>query len=244
MILTSSAHSILQRCFPLFISIKLEFIKSSHKDFDISTVDPESFEPVIGDNGQGELLKPQRGEQIELGIKYVPTAFDGFFTLAWFDIEQTNLSDPNSDPQEFEQQSGKAKIDGIEFESFSYFGDFTLEVNISKLNTESANGFKLDSVPEKQASAWLNYKPMGNFEGFKSGLGVRYSGESYDGTDTYRTPSYTLADFMIGYEVEQWDFALNVRNLADKNYYATCLGRGDCFPGKERTIVGRVSYNF
>jgi len=204
----------------------------------------ESFEPVIGDNGQGELLKPQRGEQIELGIKYVPTAFDGFFTLAWFDIEQTNLSDPNSDPQEFEQQSGKAKIDGIEFESFSYFGDFTLEINISKLNTESANGFKLDSVPEKQASAWLGYKPSGKLEGFKSGLGVRYSGESYDGTDTYRPPSYTLADFMIGYEVEQWDFALNVRNLADKNYYATCLGRGDCFPGKERTIVGRVSYNF
>ena len=204
----------------------------------------ESFEPVIGDNGQGKLLKPQRGEQIELGIKYVPTAFEGFYTLAWFDIEQTNLSDPNSNPQEFQQQSGKAKINGVEFESLTAFGDFTLELNASKLDTESADGFKLDSVPEKQASAWLSYKPTGNLEGFKSGFGVRYSGESYDGTDTYRTPSYTLTDFMIGYAVDQWDFALNVRNLTDKNYYATCLGRGDCFPGEERSIVGRVSYNF
>lgn len=204
----------------------------------------ESFEPVIGDNGQGKLLKPQRGEQIELGVKYVPAAFDGFFTLAWFDIEQTNLSDPNSNPQEFEQQSGKAKINGIEFESLSSFGNFSLELNASKLDTESADGFKLDSVPEKQASAWLSYKPSGKFKGFKSGFGMRYSGESYDGTDTYRTPSYTLTDLMLGYEVNQWDFALNIRNLTDKNYFATCLGRGDCFPGEERTIVGRVSYNF
>lgn len=204
----------------------------------------ESFEPVIGDNGQGKLLKPQRGEQIELGVKYVPTHFDGFFTLAWFDIEQTNLSDPNGAPQSFQQQSGKATIDGIEFESLVTIGDFSVELNASKLNTENANGYKLDSVPEKQASAWLGYKPSGRFEGFKSGLGIRYSGESFDGTDTYKTPSYTLADLMIGYEVDRWDFAVNVRNLTDKTYYATCLGRGDCFPGAERTIVGRVSYNF
>jgi iron complex outermembrane receptor protein len=49
---------------------------------------------------------------------------------------------------------------------------------------------------------------------------------------------------MIGYEIDQWDFALNMRNLTDKSYFATCLGRGDCFPGEERTIVGRVSYKF
>jgi iron complex outermembrane receptor protein len=204
----------------------------------------ESFEPVIGDDGQGGLLKAQRGEQIELGVKYVPTAFEGFFTLAWFDIEQTNLSDPSGTPNLYEQQSGKAKIQGVEFESLSVFGNFSLEVNASKLNTENAEGFKLDSVPETQASAWLGYKASGKLEGLKSGFGIRYNGESYDGTDTYRTPSYTLADFMIGYEVNQWDFALNLRNLTDKSYYATCLGRGDCFPGEERTIVGRVSYNF
>jgi len=204
----------------------------------------ESFEPVIGEDGQGGLLEAQRGEQIELGIKYLPTAFEGFFTLAWFDIEQTNLSDPSGTPNLYEQQSGKAKIQGVEFESLSVFGDFTLEVNASKLDTESAEGFKLDSVPETQASAWLGYKASGKLEGFKSGFGIRYNGESYDGTDTYRTPSYTLADFMIGYEINQWDFALNLRNLTDKSYYATCLGRGDCFPGEERTIVGRVSYNF
>ena len=204
----------------------------------------ESFNPVIGDNGQGGLLNAQRGEQIELGIKYVPTTFEGFFTLAWFDIEQTNLSDPSSNPQEFQQQSGKAKIQGLEFESMSYFGDFTLELNASKLDTESAEGYKLDSVPEKQASAWLGYRPSEQLEGFKSGFGIRYNGESYDGTDTYRTPSYTLLDMMIGYEIDQWDFALNMRNLTDKSYFATCLGRGDCFPGEERTIVGRVSYKF
>lgn len=204
----------------------------------------QSFEPVIGDNGNGELLKPQEGEQVEVGIKYVPQSFPAFFTLAWFDISQTNLGDPRSQPNEFQQQSGEAKIDGVEFETVMTLGDFTVELNASKLNTESAEGFQLASVPEKQASTWIGYKPSSVLPGFKSGIGIRYTGESFGGLDTYKTPSYTLVDLMVGYEMENWDFALNVRNASDKSYNASCLARGDCFPGEEQTVVGRVTYNF
>jgi len=204
----------------------------------------ESFDPVIGDNGNGELLKPQFGEQVEVGFKYLPENIDGYYTLAWFDISQTNLPDPNSSINDYQQQSGEAKIDGIEFESVTNLGQFSLELNASKLSTESPDGFQLASIPEVQASSWLSYKATGDLEGFKTALGVRYTGDSYGGVDQIKTPSYTIADFMIGYQVEQWNFALNVRNLTDKSYYATCLARGDCFPGEARTVVGRVSYSF
>ena len=202
-----------------------------------------SFEPVIGNNGavNPQPLKPQEGEQFEVGVKYQPDNFPGLITLAYFDIEQSNLPDPNNLPGEFEQQRGVTRIDGVELEALAHFGDFHAELNLSTLNTEDPNGFSLASVPDDQASFWLGY---GTGEGFKAGAGVRYVGESYGGLDTIKTPSYTLVDMMLGYTLQQWDFQLNVQNAADKDYQATCLSRQDCFAGNARTIVGRLSYQF
>lgn len=36
----------------------------------------------------------------------------------------------------------------------------------------------------------------------------------------------------------------DVQNIADKEYVSTCLGRGDCWFGARRTVVGTVSYRF
>ncbi|WP_162845975.1 TonB-dependent siderophore receptor [Seongchinamella sediminis] len=204
----------------------------------------ESFEPVIGDDGKGQPLKPQQGEQVEIGLKYQPDSFPALVTLAWFDLEQSNLADPLGTPGEFEQQSGVATVEGLELEALAQLGDFNLQLAWSRLDTESANGWRFASVPEDQASAWLSWRPQGYLDGFRAGAGIRYVGASWGGTDTIRTPSYTLGDLMLGYALEHWDFALNVRNVGDKDYYATCLARGDCFPGDQRTVVGRVSYRF
>ena len=192
----------------------------------------------------GEPLDPQEGEQWEVGIKYQPAGFPALVTLAWFDLEQSNLPDPLSTPGDFEQQSGKADIDGIELEAMAQLGDFTVELNMSKLDTQSPDGWRLASVPEEQASAWTTWRPGGALAGFRAGAGIRYVGDSWDGADGLKTPSYTLGDLMLGWGNEHWDLALNVRNLADKDYYATCLARGDCFAGDERTVVGRLRYLF
>ncbi|ROQ20535.1 iron complex outermembrane receptor protein [Marinimicrobium koreense] len=203
----------------------------------------ESFDPVIGDNGNGEPLDPQEGEQWEAGFKYQPSTFPAMFTLAYFDITQTNLNDPSALVGEYQQQRGEASITGVELEGIVFMGDLSLELNASQLDTESAEGYRLASVPERQASTWLTWRP-GDFEGFKAGAGLRYVGESWDGTDQLRTPSYTLGDLMVGYQTGPWDLTLNARNVADKEFQATCLSRGDCFPGEARSVVGRVRYQF
>ncbi len=204
----------------------------------------ESFEPVIGDDGAGNALKPQEGEQLEVGLKYQPTRLPAMFTLAYFDITQSNLNDPSALVGSVQQQRGEATINGVELEGVATLGEFTLELNASSLDTESAEGFRLASVPDVQASTWVTWRPTGHWQGFKAGAGVRHVGESYGGRDQIKTPSYTLGDLMIGYELDSWDFTLNARNVADKEFQSTCLARGDCFPGEARTVVARARFHF
>lgn len=204
----------------------------------------QSFQPVIGSNGDTnnpQPLRPQEGEQIEVGVKYQVNNFPATFTLTAFEIEQTNLNDPSSLPGSFEQQRGKAEVNGIEFEGRVSFGDIGVDLNISKFDTENAEGFHIASVPENQASAWVSYEPE---SGFRAGTGVRYVGSSWGGRDLIKTPSYTLVDFMLGYHFDHWDFSINARNATDKEYQASCISRGDCFTGRARTVIGRVAYIF
>ena len=49
---------------------------------------------------------------------------------------------------------------------------------------------------------------------------------------------------MVGYEWDQWDFAVNARNVTDEDYLTGCLTRGDCFPGLRRTVIASLSYDF
>ena len=204
----------------------------------------ESFEPVVGtDTLTGEPLKPREGEQVEVGLKYQPPGSRAFVTLAWFDIRESNLSNPNAIVGANSQQEGVSNVDGAEFEALLPIGDFSFELNASHVKTANPNGFSFASVPENQASAWMEWTPAA-WAGFKSGFGIRYVGESQNGTDSLETPSYTLLDFMVGYRTGDWRFQVNAHNLTDKEYIATCLGRGDCFLGEKRTVVGSVTYDF
>lgn len=205
----------------------------------------ESFQPVVGlDNITGSPFKPQEGVQYEAGVKYVHAESGAYVTAAWFDIEQSNLNNPNSLVNAPSQQEGVAEIRGVEVEGIVPFGDFRIEGNVSRLDTGDPDGFHLATVPDVQASVWLGYRPRDYWQGLKAGIGVRHVGDSWDGTDTLKTPSYTLGDLMLGYETREWDFTINVRNVADKDYMATCLARGDCFPGENRTIIGRAVMKF
>ena len=51
-------------------------------------------------------------------------------------------------------------------------------------------GKRVETVPEQQASLWAKYRLTAlGLQGVTVGGGVRYIGESWDGTDTIRTPT-------------------------------------------------------
>ncbi len=204
----------------------------------------ESFQPVVGTLFDGSAFAPEQGKQYEVGVKYQIPGTQSLITAAYFDIEQTNIRTADPTNVGFQVQEGDVKIKGFEIEANAQFGDFNIDANYSYLDTETTAGFRLNSVPDHQASTWIGWRPTGKLSGFKAGFGLRYVGESWGGADILRTPDYLLADAMIGYETEHWDLTVNARNLTNKEYLSTCLARGDCFVGEERTVVARLAYKF
>jgi len=73
---------------------------------------------------------------------------------------------------------------------------------------------------------------------------MRYVGKNGDGTGKVFVPSVTLLDAMASYERGAWRFALNLNNLTDKDYIATCLARGDRWFGQRRKIVLTADYRW
>lgn len=210
----------------------------------------ESFETVVGITAEGTSPEPQEATQIEIGVKYEPKGFPGYFTLAWFDIDISNLPDPASLQNALVQLQGESDLSGFEFEGKFNIGEFDIQLAYATLDAQAPNGTALDSVPDGNASVWTTWTPE-SLPGFRLGAGIRYVGESVSELGTaandlrYVTPDYTLGDIMIGYELsEKLDFALNIRNVSDKEYLTSCLTRGDCFPGLRRSINGTVTYRF
>ena len=206
----------------------------------------ESFETVVGTTIDGQQLDPEEARQYEAGLKYEMQSVPGYLTLAYYDIEISNLPNPNSLPVESAQQQGKSKLSGIELEGRVDWGEVSAQFAASSIDAEDPNGFELPAQPDSNASLWLTWSPE-ELANLRLGGGIRYVGQSVSENASLRyvTPSYTLGDVMIGYAMsEKLDIQLNVRNVTDKEYLTACLTRGDCFPGLSRTVNASLTYAF
>lgn len=213
----------------------------------------ESFQPLLGYDVYGRQYEPLRGEQVELGAKVQPAGSRSLASIAIFDLtEQNRATDVVVGGVLGQVQTGEARAQGVELEAVLAIGDNTdLIANYAWTDTEVSDtnpaydGKRIASVAEDVASLWAQQRfVLAGIAGLRAGAGVRYTGESQDGTDTLATPAVTLFDAMVGYDTGPWSLLLTGNNLEDETYFTTCLARGDCFVGTRRTVVGSVSYRF
>ncbi|WP_448622410.1 TonB-dependent siderophore receptor [Dickeya fangzhongdai] len=220
-----------------------------------------SFEPNLDSGAPGTpAFKPTTGEQKEVGVKFQPKGSNTLLTVSLFDITQKNITSYNS-VTKYNEQIGKVKSKGVETEVHS---QLTPEINLMAAYTytdavtkESYTASQVNkapsSIPRHSASAWGSYSfQNGPLKGVTLGTGVRYIGSTYgDNAESFKVPAYTLYDAMARYELgslaSQLKGAavqLNVNNLTDKRYVASCGGDTACFYGSGRTVVATVSYSW
>jgi iron complex outermembrane receptor protein len=213
----------------------------------------ESFLPVVGLDVYDRPFKPQRGRQVEAGVKWQPRV-GTLVTFAAYDITETNRQTNDPDNVLNTIQTGEVTARGIELEaSHTLPGDVRLTAAYSRTKAEVTKssfaaevGVQVSDVPKTQASLWGVKTIALAASTLRIGAGARYVGSTLSTgvAGSLVTPSYTVADALVSLDVDAWTFSLNATNLFDKSYYAPCRAFGDCFTGNRRSVIGSVGWRF
>lgn len=207
-----------------------------------------SFDPQTGLNENEEPLLPTEGKQWEVGLKYQPTAFDGLISAAIYDLRQTNVNQwagTSSSGFNLYRQVGEVKSRGIELEASAAINDsWDVRANYAYNDTEqlggSNTGQPMWNAPKHSAGVWVDYD-FGN--GWRTGGGIRYIGSRMDVSNTREIDSFTLVDLGATYTRDNYEAQLNISNLTDEVYLATC-GWFGCYYGEGRTVTAKVAYKW
>jgi len=214
----------------------------------------QSFQPTVGADFAGRAFVPTTGEQVEAGLKYQPANGKVLATLALYEITQQNTLTVDPDHTLFSIQQGETKVRGVELEGrwnlgrgLSVYGAYAyIDSEVTKSNDAATLGKRIALQPEHAASLGADYTVTGGaLAGLGFGAGARYTGAHFgDARNEWETPSYTLFDAAVHYDVSAWRFQLNVQNLADKQYISACNAIYWCYYGYERTVTATARYQW
>lgn len=210
----------------------------------------QSFEPQIR-SVTNQPAKPERGQSLEIGLKYQPRSFDGYFNLSVYDAAKTDVVQVDGSDI---KQVGEIRNRGIELEAVANVTQsLTLIGNITHLDSEikddkdkSLVGKTPQQVADTLASAWAKYQFFdGVLNGLSVGGGVRYTGDTYAGNDnTNKVSAYTLYDATVSYRFQDYKFQVAAKNIFDKEYIATCTSNYWCYYGDRRNVIASLSYDW
>lgn len=198
----------------------------------------ESFTPQSPILSQ--VFQPLRGKQWEAGVKYDPQGSLVTFNANVYKLREKNVlrQDPIS---QLYNPLDETSTHGLELELKAKISS-ALDVVASYTYTDVDR--LIEATPFNIASAWGTYRFSAfGVDGLSVGAGVRYL-QSYKDGRAPQVPRVLLGDAMVAWDAPHWRFALNVNNITDKTYIASCLDRGDCWWGTQRNIVATATYKF
>ncbi|BCA56561.1 Ferrichrome-iron receptor [Nitrospira sp. KM1] len=219
-------------------------------------------------NPSGQLFKPERSTQYEVGIKTFFLDNRVSTTLAWYHLTRENLltPDPTLGPLGYSLQTGEQRSQGIELDvtasltsgwnviaSYAY-----TDAEVTKDNDPSLLHKRLGFVPYNKATLWSTYYfQEGLLQGFGVGGGVfGYTSRnaSIFGPEL-NIPGFVRVDAALYYNhnlpVENWlhakqvNLAVNFRNLFDQGYIESAFNSTTrLFYGEPRTVLATLGLKF
>lgn len=186
----------------------------------------ESQLPDVNDPDFSTAPPVRLGEQQEIGLRF--SFLDGNLTtsVAYFQIDEELFGETmrEAEADGWEISAYWAPSDQLEFS----FGYTHLDTEVTASSNPGAVGDPLvDEVPNK-VSLWGRYKFTGNAQGLSVGGGYIWTGDRVRPTaaaaqsvkklngEVLRYDPESRLDLFAMYEWEQWDFALNLRNLTEE----------------------------
>ena len=215
----------------------------------------QSFLPQIGLGADGQPFQPERGRQLEAGVKVQPSDVNGLVTVALFSLTRDDFL--QFDPDTFLQvQTGQVRSRGVEVEAVASLlsgldvtaGFTALDVEITESTTAAEVGQRPTQIPNRTASLWADYSvPRGRLAGLGLGAGVRHIGATWgDVPNTIETAATTLADAAVYYDVQRFRLSVNVQNVFDDAYVASAFARSSTLvtfgTGRQVTVGLRASF--
>ncbi|MEM1256823.1 MAG: TonB-dependent siderophore receptor [Cyanobacteria bacterium P01_H01_bin.21] len=220
-----------------------------------------SFNTEFGQNPDNEPFEPTRGTQYEVGVRtdFLDDRLSA--TLAAYNLTKTNVLTPDSDPvraqQGFSEQVGEQRSRGVELDvtgeilpGWNITAAYALtDTAVTEDNSVPSNeGNRLENVPLHQASLWTTYEIQdGDLQGLGFGLGLFYVGERQgDLANSIQVDDYLRTDAALYYHRNQFNAAINVRNLFDLDYITSINFGGRIYNQRSEplTIIGSVSWEF
>jgi len=198
-----------------------------------------------------EFLEPTFGEQFEAGAKANLFNEKLGVTLAVFDLRKENqpcfILTSLSDEIGLTYNASEVSIDGhilytseaqrsrgIELdlngkltEQLSITGNYTYLSTSIEDDVIFQQGNELENAPNHSFGLWANYEFDKLIEGFSVGYGVFYQSDYFgdkDNSEARQQPAFTKMSLALGYELNQFQFRLNIENITDERTYFNSFG--------------------
>lgn len=217
------------------------------------------FSFAVDDRARAEF-KPEFSTQIELGVKTHFKDIGLILNMATFytkvdDYQDRLMLNPTTIIQ---ANASEVDIMGFELEALYFIGqNLSLQGSFGYTHAEYKNyydsftkksydGKKVAVIPEYDLNVELKYThPLGFF----ASLGMQSLGDRYlDRENTAKIGSATTYNARVGYEKENWDIFLGVKNIFDKEIFLDGFNAGETgylvTMGGRRVVGLEFSYRF
>ncbi|MBO9195243.1 TonB-dependent siderophore receptor [Rhizobium sp. 16-449-1b] len=213
-----------------------------------------SFMPQSGLGENNTPLDPEKGWQIEAGVKadLIPDRLSATFSVFHITKNNVAVSVPGED---YSRLTGQQRSRGVELDvageimpGWQIIGSLGyLDAQVSRDSDASIIGNRLTGTPHWSGSLWTTYEfQTGKLEGLKLGTGITATGERPgDLENSFFVDGYYTLDASLAYKInEHLDFSLIGRNLTDQRYIETTAGRTDNYAGRPINVMASLKASF
>lgn len=216
----------------------------------------ESFNPQSGTTVAGDPLKPEVGDNIEVGLRSHLLNERLNTTIALFQVTRSNVASETAPLSAVYTTTGEQRSKGVELDArympakgWELLAAYAYTDTEILSNTGVAEGARMAGVPLHTFNVWGKYTlQSGALRGLGFGLGATYysaqEGNRNYAATAFELPAYTIWQTGLYYTRGRFSAQLNVTNLFDEEYYSGAYDDLYVMPGDPRLVRLSTSWTF